>query len=183
MNLQGAQQEKDSDEAGLAVLLRALSRPGGVSHPVDGPLLVYDRGEHDSEGVTQSAGVAFIVQGALLAFVAASCLGRALVPLTVTADDSELVPVLVGGGPVLPLCGLLFLLAVIGPWARSEQALKDYEFAQSRPGLIQESRVELSRRHIRIGRTFAALWVVIGGVLLGSPLALTPRPYGRYASA
>ena len=61
--------------------------------------------------VTQAGGVALIVQGAVVALAAALCLGRALVPLTLPPAVARPAPPAVGGGPVLPLCGLLFLLA------------------------------------------------------------------------
>src|SRR5262245_12164214 len=63
----------------------------------------------------RAAGVAIIVQGAVAALAAALCLGRALVPLTFAPAVPGSAPAPVGGGPVLPVCGLLFLLAAFGP--------------------------------------------------------------------
>src|SRR3954471_13494750 len=55
--------------------------------------------------LTQIAGVALVVQGAILALAAALCLARALVPLTRSPAVSGAAQAAVGGGPVLPLCG------------------------------------------------------------------------------
>jgi hypothetical protein len=125
--------------------------------------------------LTQIAGLALVVQGAIVALAAALCLGRALVPLTLSPEVSGSAPVAVGGGPVLPLCGLLFLLAGVGPLQESRRAAKDYEYAQSKPGQFQDWAVELDRRLVPVGRTFAVLWFGIGGVLLAKPLFLKPR--------
>src|SRR5262249_34497223 len=64
--------------------------------------------------LTQIAGVALAVQGAIVALVAALCLARALVPVTFSPAASGSSPAALGGGPVLPLCGLLFLVAGVG---------------------------------------------------------------------
>jgi hypothetical protein len=125
--------------------------------------------------LTQIAGVALVVQGAIVALAAALCLGRALVPLTFSPAVSGSAPAAVGGGPVLPLCGLLFLLAGVGPLERSQRAAKDYAFEQSQPGRFQDWAVELDRRLVPVGRTFAVLWFGVGGALLTTPLFLKPR--------
>src|SRR5262245_44299910 len=57
-------------------------------------------------------GVAVIVEGALSALGAALCFGRALSPLTSAPTQSGTAapgpaPAAVGGGPVLPICGML----------------------------------------------------------------------------
>src|SRR5439155_3187139 len=83
--------------------------------------------------LTQIAGVALSVQGAVVALAAALCLGRALVPLTRPPAGRGSARAAVGGGPVLPLCGLLFVVAGIGPLGESRRAAKDYELDQSRP--------------------------------------------------
>jgi hypothetical protein len=125
--------------------------------------------------LTQIAAVALVVQGAIVAIVAALCLGRALVPLILAPAVSSSAPAAVGGGPVLPLCGLLFLLAALGPLQRSQRAAKDYAFDQTMPGQFQDWAVELNRRLVPVGRTFAVLWFGIGGALLATPLLLKPR--------
>ncbi len=71
--------------------------------------------------LTQIAGVAVVVQGAIAALVAALYLGRALIPLTLSPVVSGSAPAPVGGGPVLPMCGLLFVLAGVGPLERSRR--------------------------------------------------------------
>jgi hypothetical protein len=125
--------------------------------------------------LTQIAGVALAVQGAIVALVAAVCLARALVPLNFSPAASGSAPAAPGGGPVLPLCGVLFLLAGLGPLERSRRAARDYEFAQSRSGQFQDWAVELDRRLVPVGRTFAVLWFGIGGALVATPLFLKPR--------
>jgi hypothetical protein len=97
----------------------------------NGPLW-YANEEHKVPAVlTQSAGVAVVVDGALLALVAALCLARALVPLTSSSAVSGAVPAEVRGGPVLPLCGLIFLPAAVGPFQESRRASADHAFAQT----------------------------------------------------
>jgi hypothetical protein len=127
--------------------------------------------------LTQVAGVALVVQGAIVALVAALCIARALVPLTLSPAIPGSDPVAIGGGPVLPLCGLLFLLAGLGPLEQSRRSAKDYEFAQSKPGQFQAWAVELDRRLVPVGRAFAVLWFGIGGVLLATPLFLRPQAW------
>jgi hypothetical protein len=80
-----------------------------------------------------------------------------------------------GGGPVLPLCGLIFLLAAVGPFQESRRASADYAFAQTKPGMFQDWAVELDRQLVPVGRTFSVLWCGIGGALLATPLFLTSR--------
>src|SRR5262249_48224080 len=125
--------------------------------------------------LTQIAGAALAVQGAIVALVAALCLARALVPLTFSPAASGSAPAALCGGPVLPLCRLLFLVAGMGPRERSRRAARDYEFSQSRPGQFQDWAVELDRRLVPVGRTFAVLWFGIGGALVATPLFLKPR--------
>jgi hypothetical protein len=136
---------------------------------------------HVSETLTRIAGVALIVEGALAAFGAAWCFGRAVSPLTYAPAVSGSAPAAVGGGPVLPICGLLFLLAAFGPLERSQRASRDYEatkereFRQTMVGVYHDWDVTRSRQLIPIGRTFGVLWLVIGGALLATPLVLKPR--------
>ncbi len=46
---------------------------------------------------------------------------------------------------------------------------------QSKPGQFQDGAVDLDRRLIAVGRTFAVLWFGIGGALLAAPLFLKPH--------
>jgi len=123
----------------------------------------------------RGVGLAIIVQGVVAALAAALCIGRALVPLTLSSAVPGSEPAAAGGGPVLPICGLLLLLAAYGPLERSQRASNEYKSAQSLPGQIQEGYVELCRQLIPVGRAFAVLWFAVGGALLATPLFLKPR--------
>src|SRR5437016_2794711 len=65
-----------------------------------------------SAAFTRMVGLGVVVEGALAAFGAALCLGRALEPLTSAPALRDTAapgpaPATAGGGPVLPLCGIL----------------------------------------------------------------------------
>ena len=124
--------------------------------------------------LTQIAAVALIVDGGLVAFLAAWCLGRAFVPLKLAPAVSGSAPAEVGGGPVLPLCGLLFLLAAVGSLRWSQYGAREYAGAQGKLDKIQDWAVELDRRLMGAGRTFAVLWLAIGVALLITSLVLKP---------
>ena len=94
--------------------------------------------------LTRTAGLALIVQGAVAALAAAVCLGRALAPLTLAPAASGRAPAAVGGGPVLPICGLLFLLAAFGPLGQYQRESKEYAVEQSRP---HHARLPSGRAH------------------------------------
>jgi hypothetical protein len=115
---------------------------------------------------TRIVGLGVIVQGVVAALGAAWCLGRAFVPLTsAPAQGGTAVPgpapAGVGGGSVLPLCGLLFLLAAAGPL---EQARFDSEMLYYR-----------DYTHELAEWTFGVLWLAVGGALLATPLLLRRR--------
>jgi hypothetical protein len=118
-----------------------------------------------SVAVTQTVGVAVIVEGALLALWAAACLARALYPLK-TADR---------GGPVLPLCGVLILIAGFGPWGQSGIEREQLEVMDSMPGKWGAELVQDFRRHERTARAFAVVWFVTGAALMDTPLYLSRR--------
>jgi hypothetical protein len=124
-----------------------------------------------SAAFTRIVGVGVIVEGALLALGAAVCLGRALRPLTAVPGPT---PAAVGGGPVLPICGILLLLAAVGPFGQARGDSERLEVMDSMPGKWGAGLVEDYRRHERTERTFGALWLVVGGSLLGTPLFLKP---------
>lgn len=113
---------------------------------------------------TRTVGAAVIVEGVLAALGAALCLGRALSPLASA-----------GGGPVLPIWGVLFLLAALGPYEQAQFDADAVEVMDSMPGYWGPDIVEADHRHLRTERTFCILWLVVGGVLLLTPLFLKPR--------
>jgi hypothetical protein len=129
---------------------------------------------------TRIVGVAVIVEGALFALGAALCLGRAIMPLTLAPTQGGTavpghVPAPVGGGPILPICGILFLVAAIGPFGQAHTDSEQLEIMDSMPGQWGAELVDDFRRHERTERTFGLLWLVVGGTLLGTPLFLRPR--------
>jgi hypothetical protein len=128
-----------------------------------------------SAAFTRLVGLGIIVEGALGALGAALCFGRAVVPLTSapTRNDTAVpgpAPAFVGGGPVLPLCGILFLLAAVGPFGQARYDSETLEYGQFGADLVADYR-----RHERTERTFGVLWLVVGGALLATPLFLKPR--------
>jgi hypothetical protein len=79
-----------------------------------------------SAALTRMVGLGIIVEGVLTALGAALCLGRAAVPLTPAPTRGGTAapgpaPATAGGGPVLPLCGILFLLAAAGPFGQARR--------------------------------------------------------------
>jgi hypothetical protein len=131
---------------------------------------------------TRIVGVAVIVEGAILALGAGACFGRALVPLTdAPAQSGSIwagpVPAFVGGGPVLPICGILFLLAAVGPFGQASRDSEALEVMDSMPGQWGADLVEDFRRHERTERTFGVFWLLLGGALLATPLFLKPRAW------
>src|SRR5438270_7787257 len=89
------------------------------------PLWYFNDDDPVPIALTQIAGVALVVQGVVVGLVAALCLGRALVPLTRAPVGRGSPRAAVGGGPVLPLCGLLFVVAGVGPLEESRRAAKE----------------------------------------------------------
>lgn len=156
-----------------------LGPAGGVILWNAPDLFLFADGWHSVE-FTRMVGLGIIVEGALAAFGAALCLGRALVPLTSALTLSGTpVPGIVssagGGGPVLPLYGILFLVAAAGPFGQARFDSEMLEVMDSMPGKWGAELVAADRRHERTEWTFAVLWVVVGLVLLGTPLFLKPR--------
>jgi hypothetical protein len=146
----------------------------------NGPDLYAFADSWHSAAFTRIVGVAVIVEGALSALGAALCLGRALIPLTSGPRQSGTTvpgaaPAAVGGGPVLPICGILFLLAAIGPFGQARVDSEKLEVMDSMPGKWGADLVEHYRRHERAARTFGVLWLVVGGAFLGTPLFLKAR--------
>jgi len=84
-------------------------------------------------------------------------------------------PAAVGGGPVLPICGIFFLLAAVGPFGQAWKDSETLEVMDSMPGNFGADLVDDYRRHERTEWTFGVLWLVVGAVLLGAPLFLKPR--------
>jgi hypothetical protein len=146
----------------------------------NGPDLYLFTDSWHSAAFTRLLGVGVIVEGALSALGAALCLGRALNPLTSAPTQSGKVvpgpaPAAVGGGPVLPICGILFLLAAVGPFGQARHDSEQLEVMDSMPGQWGADLVDDFGRHERTERTFGVLWLVVGGALLGTPLFLKPR--------
>ena len=125
-------------------------------------------------------GLGIVVEGVLTAFGAALCLGRAAVPLTPAPTRGGTAaprptPATTGGGPVLPLCGILFLLAAVGPFGQARRDSEALEVMDSMPGQWGGELVTDFRRHERTERAFGVVWFVVGGALLATPLFLKPR--------
>jgi hypothetical protein len=142
-------------------------------------LYTLENGWH-SAAFMRMVGLGIIVEGALVALGSALCLGRAVAPLTSAPARSGtavpgLGPAAGGGGPILPLCGILFLLAAVGPFGQARHDSETLEVMDSMPGQYGGDVVDDFRRHEWAERTFAALWLVVGGALLATPLFLKPR--------
>jgi hypothetical protein len=142
-------------------------------------LYTLENGWH-SAAFTRMVGLGIIVEGVLAALGAAVCLGRAIVPLTSARTRNGTAvpgsaPVGVGGGPVLPLCGILFLLAAVGPFGRALHDSETLEVMDSMPGHFGGGLVNDFRRHERTEWTFGVLWLVVGGALLATRLFLKPH--------
>ena len=142
-------------------------------------LYLFTDGWH-SDAFRRMVGLAIIVEGGVIAFGAALCLGRAAVPLTLAPTQSRTAdpgpaPANAGGGPVLPLCGILFLLAAVGPFGQARFDSQMIEVMDSMPGQWGADLVNADHRHERTEWTFAVLWLVVGGALLATPLFLKRR--------
>ncbi len=135
-----------------------------------------------SAALTRMVGVGIIVEGALAAFGAALCLGRALVPLTSAPSRSGTTP---SGpspagqraGPVLPICGLLFLLAAPGLFGQARRDSELLAVVEDLPAGARYSDeiVEDYRRQEWTEWAFGVLWLAVGGALLATPRFLQPR--------
>jgi hypothetical protein len=131
---------------------------------------------------TRIVGLAAIVQGVVAALGAGLCFGRAFGRLTSAPIQSGTTvsgpaPAALGGGPVLPICGILFLLATLVPYSIGQSDSSTAEFMASLPpgsGYSSEI-VDYHRQRARTAQTFAVLWFVVGGALLATPLFLKPR--------
>ena len=133
-----------------------------------------------STAFTRMVGVGIIVEGALATLGAALCLGRAIVPLNpAPTQGGTTMPGAAssagGGGPVLPICGILFLLASAGPFEQARFDSQMVEVENEMPGQWGPDILEADRRHERTEWIFGILWVVVGGALLGTPLILNRR--------
>jgi hypothetical protein len=133
-----------------------------------------------SDAFRRMVGLAIIVEGALTAFGAALCLGRAVLPLTPAPTQSRKAnpgsaPAAAGGGPVLPICGILFLLAAAGPFGQARFDSEMLQVMDSMPGQWGADLIDADRRHERTEWTFAVLWLAVGGALLATPLFMKRR--------
>jgi hypothetical protein len=133
----------------------------------NGPALYGLQDAWFSLAFTRVVGLGLIAQGAVVAFGAALCLGRALAG-TAEAPAG-------GGGPVLPIFGTLFLLAALGPFQQAQREAHRLEVMKSVPDGYSPDLLADFRRSERDGWTFALLWLVAGCAFLGTPLFLNPR--------
>ncbi len=165
---------------GFLFLLGVVLAPLAVallSNAVD--LFSFTDGWH-SEALTRMVGVAIIGEGALLAFWAAVCFGRAFDPLVrprsnIEVFDPQQLHAVTGGGLILPLCGILFLLAAVAPFSQAHQDAEHLEVVADLPGHFGDQLVEDTRAHERAGWFFGSLWLLFGVILLATPLLLPPR--------
>jgi hypothetical protein len=79
-----------------------------------------------------------------------------------------------GGGPVLPICGFLFLLAALGPFGHAWNAAQQREVMEGVPGQFGSEIVEEFRKQ-QWGGLIGILWLVIGTALVATPFYLEPR--------
>lgn len=119
--------------------------------------------------LTCAVGLAILVEAVLCVLGAALCLGRAVVPLTAAPGRASEI---VGGGPVLPLGGILFLLAAAGPFGQARSDAQMLQVMDTMPGQWGADIVDAYRQHERTARNFAVLWLIVGGALLATPLYL-----------
>jgi hypothetical protein len=129
-------------------------------------LYLFTDGWH-SAALTHVVGVAVIVEGIVVGLAAAVSLGRALRPLTAAG----------GGGPVLPILGLLLLLAAAGPFGQARDDSERLEVMDAMPGQWGPDLVTEFRVQQRTEWTFGVFWLAAGGALLGTPLFLAPRTW------
>jgi hypothetical protein len=78
---------------------------------------------------------------------------------------------------VLPLCGILFLVAAAGPFGQARRDSEALEVMGSMPGRWGGDLVTDFRRHERTEWAFGVLWLVVGGALLATPLFLRRRDW------
>jgi hypothetical protein len=145
--------------------------------------------DHDdpwlSADFTRIVGLDLVIQGVLAALWAAVCVGRAVAPWRVApfaGEPTSTTPTdsawtVSGGGPVVPVLGLLFLLAAICPFQQAQRYAERLEVMDDMPGQFGKDLVESVRTSERTERTFGVLWLVVGGVLLASPLFLKRRAW------
>lgn len=120
-----------------------------------------------SPAFTRMVGVAVIVEGCLCAVGAGLCLGRAFVPLVAG-------PTRGGGGPVLPICGIFFLLAAFGIFGQAQKDSSTLAVMDSMPGQVGSEILDDSRARVWTDWTLCILWLIVGAALVASPLFLKP---------
>jgi hypothetical protein len=144
----------------------------------NGPDLVLLQDGWHSPAFTRTVGVGVIVEGALFALGAALCFGRALGPLSSEATQGGTdLPAAVGGGPVLPVCGILFLLAAFGTLGQAQKKSQTLEVMDSMPGKWGSELVADYRSQVWANWTLCILWLVGGAALVMTPLILKPRAW------
>jgi hypothetical protein len=76
------------------------------------------------------------------------------------------------GGPVLPICGILFLLAALGPLAQAHDDREKLEVMESLPEHFSSELVAAFRQSRRTEWVFGVIYLTVGGALLASPAYL-----------
>jgi hypothetical protein len=144
----------------------------------NGPNLVSMEDGWHAPAFTRVVGVGVIVEGVAVALGAAVCLGRAIGPLSSAAmqggTDS---PIVVGGGPVLPVCGMLFLLAAFGTFGQALKTSQTLGVMDSMPGNFGPDLVADFRGQAWATWSLCILWLVGGAALGMTPLILKPQAW------
>ena len=144
-----------------------------------GPDLFADGKRWFSADYERFISLSLILQGAVAALGAALWLGRALIPLasvpawsgtTVSGPKSATI----GGGHVLPICGILFLYAAIVLFVGARVSAEQLEVMDSMSSQSGSGLVNYYCSRERTGWTFGVLWLIVGGMLLGTPLFMKP---------
>jgi hypothetical protein len=144
----------------------------------NGPDLVLLEDGWHSPAFTGMVGVGVIVEGVLVALAAAICFGRALGPLSSEATQGGTdLAASVGGGPVLPVCGTLWLLAGFVTFGQAQKVVHTLAVMESEPGNIGPEIVADYSGQVWANWTLCILWLVGGAALVMTPLILKPRAW------
>ncbi len=108
------------------------------------------------------------VQGVVVSLVASLCIGRALIPLKIVQEStgtsgSATESTTRGGGPVLPICATLFLLSAFLCFMIAQESAAHAE---------RYSKKEHNQMEVLTAQTIGVIWLIVGGMLLFSPLLL-----------
>jgi hypothetical protein len=143
-----------------------------------GPNLVSLEDGWHPPAFTRMVGIGVIVEGALFALGAALCVGRAAGPLSLERGQGGTdLPAAVGGGPVLPVCGILLLLAAYGTFGQAQKDWHTLQVMESEPAGWGPELVAAFRPQVWESWTLCILWLVGGAALVMTPLILKPRAW------